>query len=194
LNRQAVNATRDDELIVEDGIRTFGESEKSKRRKTMSVFNTTEKLNKHPSVYLNYLRVLVEGKGMKWQAADEEAPPKPPQTNYKLTAIMNALDIDNDVFEDIGLRKKMGKTTTDENFQWEKMFWKRYFSVEQLDETVLRNFMFGNNPLKNFLSLIDLENYEQEDNLKCSKQAEKVALVKKLIEGLGFASPVDTST
>jgi hypothetical protein len=140
LNRQAANATRDDELIVEGGTLTFGESEKSKRRKNMTVFNTTEKLNKHPSVSLNYLRVLVEGKGMKWQAADEEAPPKPPQTNYRLTAIMNALDIDNDVFEDIGLRKKMGKTTTDENFQWEKMFWKRYFSVEQLDETVLRNF------------------------------------------------------
>ena len=46
--------------------------------------------------------------------------------------------------------------------------------------------MFGNNPLNNFLSLIDLENYEQDDNLKCSKQSEKVVLIKKLIEGLGF--------
>ena len=30
--------------------------------------------------------------------------------------------------------------------------------------------------------------------MKCSKQSEKVVLIKKLIEGLGFASPVDTST
>ena len=36
------------------------------RRKTMSVFNTGEKLNKHPSLYINYLRVLAVGKGMNF--------------------------------------------------------------------------------------------------------------------------------
>ncbi|MFM7984071.1 MAG: hypothetical protein ACKPKO_32570, partial [Candidatus Fonsibacter sp.] len=35
-----------------------------KRRKIISVFNTVERLNKRPSLYLNFLKLLVESKGM----------------------------------------------------------------------------------------------------------------------------------
>jgi hypothetical protein len=62
----------------------------------------------------------------------------------------------------------------------------------ELDEKVLKSFVFGNNPLENFLSLIDSDNYNSEDNLKTSKQKERVELVQRLLEALGFASAVDT--
>jgi hypothetical protein len=111
---------------------TYRESEKGKRRKLISVFNETERMNKHPSVYLNYLRVLVEGKGMRWQVDEgqEEAPAPPPdRKSYKISNILEAPDLDQDAYEEIGGRKKIGKTTTEENFQWEKAFWKRYLLV-----------------------------------------------------------------
>jgi len=64
--------------------------------------------------------------------------------------------------------------------------------VGELDEKVLKSFVFGNNPLENFLSLVDFDNYNSEDNLKTSKQKERVELVQRLLEALGFASAVDT--
>ena len=38
-------------------------TERDTKRKTISLYNTVEKLNKHPTVFINYLRVLAQGKG-----------------------------------------------------------------------------------------------------------------------------------
>ena len=44
---------------VEDGKLTMSEG-KNKRRQVISVSNTVERLNKHPAVYVNYLKLIVE--------------------------------------------------------------------------------------------------------------------------------------
>ena len=51
--------------------------------------------------------------------------------------------------------------------------------------------MFNNHLLDNFVSLVDTNNHLREDNLRSAKLVEKVGLVRKLIFGLGWASPVD---
>ncbi len=48
--------------------------------------------------------------------------------------------------------------------------------------------MYGENPLENFVALIDARNHRKEDNLRSAKFMEKVKIVKKLYEGLGFDS------
>ena len=85
----------------------------------------------------------------------------------------------------------MGKTTTEENLQVEKRFWQNFFSTSELKEEILQNFIYDQNPFKNFLSLIDLENYEFEDNVRTEKQIEKVKVVDRLLQLLGFESPRD---
>ena len=80
----------------------------------------------------------------------------------------------------------MGKTTTEENLQWEKKFWKRELLTDELNEDILLNWIYGQNPLRNFLSLVDLENHEAEDNLRSDKQIEKVKVVNRLLELLGW--------
>jgi len=65
LDRQTVQSTRL-EFLVSDGELSVSASDRNTRRKTISVFNTVEKLNKHPSLYINYLRVLAVGKGMNF--------------------------------------------------------------------------------------------------------------------------------
>jgi hypothetical protein len=45
------------------------------RRKNISVFNTVERLNKNPSLFINYLRVLAEAKGIGF-VIDQEAAPR----------------------------------------------------------------------------------------------------------------------
>ena len=80
----------------------------------------------------------------------------------------------------------MGKTTTEENLQWEKKFWKRELLTDELKEEILLNNIYGQNPLRNFLSLVDLGNHEAEDNLRSDKQIEKVKVVNRLLELLGW--------
>ena len=44
------------------------------RRKIKTVFNTVERLNKHRTTYLNYLKLLVESKGMLFTVDQESLP------------------------------------------------------------------------------------------------------------------------
>jgi hypothetical protein len=66
LNKHTVNNIRA-EFVIEDGELMLEESALSKQRKNISIHNEVERLNKHPSLFINYLRVLAEGKGIKFQ-------------------------------------------------------------------------------------------------------------------------------
>ena len=57
----------------EDGKLTMNEGV-DERRKIISVFNTVERLNQNPAAYLNYLKLLVESKGMLFTLDKESLP------------------------------------------------------------------------------------------------------------------------
>jgi hypothetical protein len=164
------------------------------RRKNISVFNTVEQLNKHPSLFINYLRVLATEKGMGFtiQQEKEEDTWRGPKVNYRLNAILAAQDIPAEEYRGMETRKKMGRTTTDENLSLTKCFWKRYLVQDELDPELLTEFMFDNNPLDNFVSLVDIRNHEKEDNLQSAKFVERSATTMKLLRALGFESVVDS--
>jgi hypothetical protein len=174
------------------------------RRKNISVFNTVERLNKNPSLFINYLRVLAEGKGMGFVIDQAIAPraeaeaegegetrAKDARTNYKLQSILHAKDLTASEYDELSTKKKMGKTTTEENFQVERCFWQRYLVQKEIDPDLLLEFIYDNNPLDNFVGLIDIRNHTKEDNLRSAKFVERVAVVKKLLEGLGFDGVMD---
>ena len=96
-------------------------------------------------------------------------------------------------YERLRLRKKIGKTTTQENLQAEKFYWQQFFSTGKLDEDVLPNFLYGNNPFRKFLSLVDVQNHRAEDNLRSEKFLEKVRIVNRLLELLGWQHARDES-
>ena len=67
------------------------------RMKIISVFNTTEGLNKHPTVYLNYLKLLVESTSMFFTVDKESLPEasaysssRDREKDYKMESILNA--------------------------------------------------------------------------------------------------------
>jgi hypothetical protein len=172
----------------------LGDNDRNRRRKTVAIYNEVEKLNKHPSVFVNYLRVLVEGKGMEFvidDSSDEDDGNTVKPKNYKLASIMEADDITHDKFEELTAKKKVGKTTLEENFQVDRHFMQKHLSVKELDEATVNEHMFNPDLLKNFLSLIDTSNYQKQDNVKSVNHVEKVELVHKLLNGLGFESPTD---
>ena len=65
-NSHVVNTTRA-EFVFEDGEIKVQENALNKHRKSISIYNTVERLNKHPKLFINYLRRLAEAKGIKFE-------------------------------------------------------------------------------------------------------------------------------
>ena len=110
-------------------------------------------MNKHPSIFINYLKVLAESKGIKFQiqkAPEDEGKQKKKKTKKqaKLEQILTAKDLTSEEYEELSLKKKMGKTTTEENLQVEKKFWQNFFLTSELKEDILQNFIYDQNPFK----------------------------------------------
>jgi len=196
LNKHSVEHTSPEFQSEGEYLTLVEDNDRNRRRKMISVYNTVEKLNKNPCLFINHLRRLSEGKGMGFQITekpsnDGEAGPKTKQKDYKLAAIMEAPDIDHDEYEDLSAKKKHGKTTVEENYKCERHYWQSYLGTKELDEDVVKAHMYKQGLLWNFLSLIDMRNYIKQDNLSSAKHVERVGLMQKLLEGLGFASPMD---
>ena len=111
------------QFLIEDGRMRVAENEANAKRKGVSVYNTVKRLNERPSAFINYLRVLAAAKGMTFTIQElpkeEEAPKRKTKTKKecKVSNIVEAKDLTNEEYEEIVKRKKMGKTTTDENLQ-----------------------------------------------------------------------------
>ena len=78
------------------------------RRKIISVLNTIERLNKHPTVYLKYLKLLVESKGMLFTVDKESLPEDSANSSsrdreqyYKIESILNAQNITDIAYEKV---------------------------------------------------------------------------------------------
>jgi len=196
LNRHTVDNVRA-EFVLEDGEIQFKESALSKHRKSISIYNTVERLNKHPSLFINYLKVLAEAKGIKFevQAKPEgkEGQKKKTKMTAKVDRILDARDLEPEEYDELRRKKKLGKTTTKENAEVEKCFWQQRFSTSKLDPDILKNFLYGNDPFRNFLALVDVRNHWAEDNLRSEKFLEQVSLVSKLLEHLGWQHVRDES-
>ena len=80
LNKQTVANTRP-EFGIEDGRMRMAEHEAKAKRKQISVFNTFEKLSKHPSVFINYLRALASARGMAFTIQQQPEEGAAPQRN-----------------------------------------------------------------------------------------------------------------
>ena len=94
--------------------------------KTVSALNHIERLTKHPTLFFNYVRSLASQKGMNFTIDESDAGEKTakhPRTNYRLQSILQAPDITYDGREELRARKKMGKTTTEDQFKVERFFW-----------------------------------------------------------------------
>ncbi|MFM7984664.1 MAG: hypothetical protein ACKPKO_35605, partial [Candidatus Fonsibacter sp.] len=64
-----------------------------------------------------------------------------------------------------------------------------FILTNKLDDSVLKNFLYGTNPLQNYVGLIDARNQKKEDNLKSENQLSKIEIVKALLEGWDGRTP-----
>ena len=192
MNREMVSSTAYKFEIVGDEIRQAAPEDE--KRKTVSIYNETENLNKHESVFINYLRSLALRKGYGFEIDQAEQGDKIARPeNAKVASILEAEDLDDEEFERLDHLKKMGKTTTEENRQVEKHYQQRLLETAELDEKQLKYFLNNRDALDYFLALLDLRNKWLADTRKDIHLVEKVGLAKDLIEALGFSSLIDDS-
>ena len=191
LNRNKVSTNGGLEFEVNGDEITM--TERDTKRKTISLYNTVEKLNKHPTVFINYLRVLAQGKGYGFEIdaiAEDGTGEKLDKATSKIVNTMEAKEIDDNEYEQLRRKRRAGKTTSEENFAVEKHYWQKFFVSQELDEKLLKHYMYDN-VFNNFLGLIDLDNHRKVDTLESQRFMERVGLVRELLDGLGFASPLD---
>ncbi|MFM7980641.1 MAG: hypothetical protein ACKPKO_15110 [Candidatus Fonsibacter sp.] len=108
-----------------------------------------ERLNKHPSVFINYLRALANAKGMTFNiqhppapteedtATEDQAAAAPQKKKTKVesraSSIVSAMDLTQEEYEEISHRKKIGRTTTDDNLQAEEHYWQNLFLTNEIE-------------------------------------------------------------
>lgn len=132
---------------------------------------------------MNYLKTLAISKGYGFtidQPAEGEKPTITRAKHAKVALIAEAEDIDDEEFDRLDLLKKMGKTTTEENFMVEKHCQQRQLETEILDEKQLKHFIHNRDALDYLLALIDLENKWLRDTSKDIHVVEKVGVAKDL--------------
>ncbi|MFM7978871.1 MAG: hypothetical protein ACKPKO_06105, partial [Candidatus Fonsibacter sp.] len=112
LNKHTVTNARP-EFLIDDGVMRVAENHANSKRKSTSVFNTVERLNKHPSVFINYLRVLASAKGMtfniqyppteEYPATEDQAAAAPQKKKTKVesrvSSIVGAKDLTHEEYE-----------------------------------------------------------------------------------------------
>ena len=81
--------------------------------------------------------------------------------------------------------------TTEENFKVDRHFWQQYIVQDEPDPKLLVEFMYGNNPLNHYLSLMDIRNHSKEDYLRSDQLVERAHTIDALLSKMGFSSAVD---
>ena len=64
-----------------------------------------------------------------------------------MESILNAQNITDIAYEKIDKRKKKGETTTEENIQCQRHYYKKLFALDELKPEDLKAFVYGNDPL-----------------------------------------------
>jgi hypothetical protein len=151
---------------------------------------------------INYLRVLANSKGIEFQiqavpgehngATKEAEDQEERQDRVDLSGDGTDPGRVRGADEELNLKKRAGKTTTEENLQVVKRFWQNCFLTTELKEDIFQKFIYDQNPFNKFFSSIDPENHHNaEDNMKFGKQMEKVKIAERLLELLHWEHAMD---
>ena len=96
-----------------------------------SIFNTADKLNKHPSLYLIFFKLVALNIGMNYMVDEEPLATgsftynKDRETNCILQPSRTAPNITDDEYSELSKRKKRGETTKEENATCDTYYWQK---------------------------------------------------------------------
>lgn len=113
------------------------------------------------------------------------------ETKYnKKEEIISVDDIDKNEYEEILKKQNKDKASQEEKFKVEKYIYKKTLGVDILDKKLLDKFNL--NSIKNFISLIDVENIKNNQDNQTLEIKDKAKSIIKVINDLGFNNIFDT--
>ena len=186
----------DKQLIINEHEKIEFRDTTDRIRMNNSIYNTVEKLNKHPSIYISYLQILACNKGYKFvidEKDERKKPPKEQTQNYKVEMLLNADDIDDAKYNILLEKRRKQQTTFSENFMIDKHYYKKLLNVDQLSKDMIKPFLYDDIVHK-FKTLIDDTNLDLKNNLQTKQDAEKVKYACLFIKNIGFNNCIDNKT
>lgn len=186
----------DKQLIINEHEKIEFRDTTDRIRMNNSIYNTVEKLNKHPSIYISYLQILACNKGYKFvidEKDERKKPPKEQTQNYKVEMLLNADDIDDTKYNILLEKRRKQQTTFSENFMIDKHYYKKLLNVDQLSKDMIKPFLYDDIVHK-FKTLIDDTNLDLKNNLQTKQDAEKVKYARLFIKNIGFNNCIDNKT
>lgn len=159
------------------------------------IFNRCEDLNKDKSIYINFLKTLCINKGYTFEFINDKLiQPKKNVSSIKIDNILNAFDITPDQHDKMNNMKKIGDTTTDDNYAIEKYFYKQLLCVTDLTEDLLKTYHNKSYLIDNFMSLVDIRNIKlsKDNSLRDDNIKYKLDFINDAFKYLGFKHVLDT--
>ena len=188
--KQYINDNLNDqkELFLTDNNVRFESSQTYEARKNISIYNKMEVLNTNKNIYITYLNILMTSKGYKFKIEEETDEPirRKKVLNHKLNLVLTANDISVEQYKILLNKQTAQQTTTEEAHELQKYFYKKLLNVSELNETILKPFLYNNELIYNFKCLIDPNNIHIEHNVKSTHRADRVKYINLFLDGLGF--------
>ena len=155
-----------------------------------SIYNHVEELNKNEKYILPFFKQLALNKGFQFESIIKGESEKPQAQTGKYDHLIEAQDIDDDMFTYLFEKQKKGTAKKEDKVQLEKEIWKRRLGVKTLDENIMKLYHKKEYLIYNYLSLITPQTITDFIYLDYDKQKQifKLKIIHQLINKLGFTS------
>jgi hypothetical protein len=180
------------------------------------IFNQTEIFNSKLQYFIAYMKLLCKEKNYEFKYSHDNGEIKYEKNNYNKADVLSCFCPDEIQYEELKKKQDIGISTENDKNRIAKYYYfivvlgytmKDVRKIEEEQEKRLQkeegnfdfslnaedefNFVFKNNPINNFLSLIDIENFKKighldfEQNLNSLKHLEFIKDVKEFLLYIG---------
>ena len=172
-------------------VNTFDEYTKN------HIYNMIEQKNKESYYFLNKLKQIIESKNgifnfiEKTEIKDIIKFDKPTNKLYEL--IINSEDITHDQYIQIENSKKNNECTEENKIISLKFYYCNKLCLSNINLEILKMYYNNTSYLNNFLSVIDIKNFKQNEEAGNIIKYNKQKLINNFISNLGFKNIFDNT-
>ena len=172
-------------------VNTFDEYTKN------HIYNMIEQKNKESYYFLNKLKQIIESKNgifnfiEKTEIKDIIKFDKPTNKLYEL--IINSEDITHDQYIQIENSKKNNECTEENKIISLKYYYCNKLCLSNINLEILKMYYNNTSYLNNFLSVIDIKNFKQNEEAGNIIKYNKQKLINNFISNLGFKNIFDNT-
>ena len=161
------------------------------------IYNEIENYNKSSYYFLSKLKDIIENKGHIFNYIEnvEKCDDKHHEkgTNELYNEILNANDININEYELIESKKKNNECKRHEKIESLKYYYINKLCLSKLNINIIKQYYNKTYLINNFISIIDITNYKQNDEAQNIKNYNKLLLIKQLLLDFNISNIFDSN-